>query len=867
MKKLLTVAVAGVVIGSLAASELELPTDGLVVQLDASHFDSLTFNSDGDVCRWQSRVGEIAYTNANTTDSYEWYWASGDQYEKWYTVKCGRPHYDATAFGGKPGVVFGYAQDGTTRKDSWLLGDRKVWHGTIIAVCDPDLITYRWNMNGLHGAQYQGRTSHAIGDTGTKSQNFWRFDIANAAGGRGFVDGEKVYDYSAGMTDHYFICPDGSRRACVVAQVVTDNYMKWGDGYAYNQTMIGDFYIQFGRPFLGPISEYVVYDRQLTDEEVAAVSRKLYFKWFGGTTLPARWTGKGATTAWSDPDNWEDKVVPAAGAPIILSNATVTVDGPVAVGRLAVFGKVDIVISEGCGLSYEGESDCSADDAELSVSGSGSFVKTGRGTTKLIADTTANLKVCDGILDLNGHSVSCVDVTGDGAITNSSDTLSTISVSGKLTAHVRGNVSVRFTGEGDCELLAYNTYTGATVLDGGKLTTVTNIAPGSIAGLVMHIDASQPETITTNADGEVVAWRSTLDDGQVFSSIYDPDETRYSTRAPYMAKDPATGLPAVLFGRDKDLTTSVGTVLSANLPVEHRTLVFVANILSSVSGAAFGTSRQIYGCAKAAENGLAASIGTQQRYSAYSYVLHNRGRAWVNGRYLWNWTNCVGKTAMAWGKVTDPETQYSPDTTDFNLNWNGPVSGPWGYPHVIVSVADTNSYTYVPALGSGQLGANRFQGGYVSEALVYNRVLTDEEIMRISAAMMEKWRIRQSDESGFIRAENTYPPASPLTVTADSTLDLHAIPQSIARMTFDAESDIAYPSLALIGIPGGVFDVTGAALSLEADGELSKSATILAAPGARIDGPFASVDPSDATIRYRDDSIRISIGGLLMLVR
>lgn len=875
MRSVRFAAVAAVVSGVAFAAELEIPQDGLVSHIDASRIETLDFNAANEVVGWHSRVGDVAYTNNLAVDTYEWYWTGGGTYEKWWTIPCRRPYYDATALDGKPGVVFGYEQDGTTKITSWLYSNQMVMHGTVFFVSMPHSDDARYTSQvGLMGGLYNARTAVETSNAGSSMGYpcFWSLGtMAKGEGGRGFLDGRKVYDYNEGLTDLVRFCEDGTRRANVLAFVTYDQYIKYGNGYAKNQVVIGDYYIQFGRPFRGPISEMVVYDRQLTDEEAVKVSKLLMFKWFGGTTLPARWTGKGATTAWSDPDNWEGEVVPAAGAPIILSNATVTVNGPVTVGQLAVFDTVSITISGEGTFSCTGVSDCSADDAELFVSGSGSFVKTGRGTTKLIADTTANLTVRDGILDLNGHSVSCVDVTGDGAITNSSDTLSTISVSGRLTTHVRGNVSVRFTGEGDRELLAYNTYTGATVLDGGKLTTVTNVAPGSIAGLVMHIDASQPETITTNADGEVVAWRSTLDDGLVFSSIHDPDETRYSTHAPYMSKDPATGLPAVLFGRTKDLSSSTGTVLSANLPIEHRTLIFVANILSKTtvgteSSAPFGSFRQIYGCTTKNASGLTASSGTQQRYSAYSYALHDRGRAWVNGRYLWNWTNCVGKTAVAWGKVTDPETQYSPDTTDFSLNWNGTKSGSWGYSHVIVSVADTNSYTYVPALGTGVLGS-KFQAGYVSEALVYNRILTDEEIMRISAAMMEKWQVKQSDESGFIRAENTYPPASPLVVTADSTLDLHSIPQTIAQMAFDAGSDISYPSLALIGIPDGVFDVTETALSLKADGEPTKSATILTAPGARIDGPFASVDPSDAVIRYKGDSVRISIGGLLMLVR
>ena len=154
---------------------------------------------------------------------------------------------------------------------------------------------------------------------------------------------------------------------------------------------------------------------------------------------------------------------------------------------------------------------------------------------------------------------------------------------------------------------------------------------------------------------------------------------------------------------------------------------------------------------------------------------------------------------------------------------------------------------------------------FVHEVLVFNRALSDDEVCRVQAALMAKWDIAPKAPCAL---GNTLSPNTEYLVKGAATLDFGGMLQPFGKMTLDAGEGSPYPILTLAGIPGAL-DLTDTVLTLAAGTPVGRGQNILLSPGALVVGPFASVEglDSSATLKYRSNAVRYSIGGTMMLVR
>lgn len=192
-------------------------------------------------------------------------------------------------------------------------------------------------------------------------------------------------------------------------------------------------------------------------------------------------------------------------------------------------------------------------------------------------------------------------------------------------------------------------------------------------------------------------------------------------------------------------------------------------------------------------------------------------------------------------------------------------------------------------------GTDRFLVGYLHEVLMYDRLLTTNEIEIVQKSLMEKWGVTPA--AALTNICNTLPPMD-VTVASGATLDLGNASQTLKKLsgagtvangdslavtdglaltgTMSVEANcLVMPSLLLDAVTGdfpelsvsGDLDVTGTALTLS--GFKASRATIVESANGTIASPFASVSglPVGASLKYSENRVRISGGGLMLLFR
>ena len=205
--------------------------------LDASDASTITTNANGEVTRWNSRVGSNSAGQSTG-----------------YNVTLSYPKYEATRFG-MPTVDFGdvgsgrdlaFSTVGNIRMAFWVVKMPKskdaFWLGDYGS-------NGAWNYHFSRGDNGEWTSTHNPTDpTGEKFARFW--------------DGTNEV---ANMTSE---CPDDSRFLVVAAEM--------NEG-AYANRITQDRYID--RNGGKQLSELILFDRVLTDEERVAVTQYLQNKW------------------------------------------------------------------------------------------------------------------------------------------------------------------------------------------------------------------------------------------------------------------------------------------------------------------------------------------------------------------------------------------------------------------------------------------------------------------------------------------------------------------------------------------------------------------------------------------------------------
>lgn len=221
--------------GTLGLGTANPVVAGLVSHIDATALATMTLDVD-KVTRWDSLVNGQAYTNAGAN----------------------APTYDATAFGGRGGVVFG-APGTETHLQSTLNQIGK----TVIMVAR--FTTTQPDLGGVWGQTYNDKgircgngTTHYLtpGDGN---------DFVNN-GGKTFTNGtEMVTAANIGTTPH-------------IASFYAGNNGTWAGSIS---TTIGCYWYNSypARFYKGVIGEMIVYNRVITDAERLQVEEYLRLKW------------------------------------------------------------------------------------------------------------------------------------------------------------------------------------------------------------------------------------------------------------------------------------------------------------------------------------------------------------------------------------------------------------------------------------------------------------------------------------------------------------------------------------------------------------------------------------------------------------
>jgi hypothetical protein len=247
------------VTGALAIAQATLSVkQGLVYRLDASDASSVTLiGGTNRVQSWQSSFGSMVF-NVSAVPGYS-----------------DAPTYDAAAFGGRGGVVFGNGelyQWPSTRLEASQATNCQ----TVIFVAKPS--TTQSDLAGIWGQSGNDsgvRTSGSASWQGTTAVQIFH----GAPGGSHYLNGA-AYAYNANA-------PFTAGQAQVYSSISAATKVSWTQA-------IGNYWNKeqgTNRFYRGEIAEVLVYDRKLTEEERVTTEAFLAQKWgvtsYSGIALPS----------------------------------------------------------------------------------------------------------------------------------------------------------------------------------------------------------------------------------------------------------------------------------------------------------------------------------------------------------------------------------------------------------------------------------------------------------------------------------------------------------------------------------------------------------------------------------------------------
>ena len=790
----------------LAGAAQAIPTSGLVFRLDASDRAHILTNETGYVTNWLSSACDPNYTSTHgkigfiKTPDYPCPQNGNDgslSHGEW-------PFLNEASYGGRGAMRFGLDKDDSNRY-STLRSDTYTTNRTVILV-------FQWTkydagrsggfwLWGMWGQQY------LVGSESTSTDKNYLQNTAVTMGGNVWLNGEHLSDPThTTLNERLFewrtVATNMAGKAmpmiliteCTEAIATSLGQKQGGHKGMYTELCLGSsstYNTSGGSNYAFiDVAEFISYDRVLTEEERTSIEAELKFKWEEARRAN-EWTGAGQAGVWSDAANWGKGYPPELNSIWFgdFGSAT-TLDFAANAALAPICGGVTVNVSNGARLEF-GEIDLNGRD--LVVNGNGRIV---------------------------GMSVTNSSATAAKVVLNAAAGETLV-----FDAAATANVAVEQTGAGTVKLCAGQQ--GAVALAAGELSVVSNIAPAAIAGLTLHLDASDADTLTVDADGYVRSWRSKSGNGLVFvpsstSSIMPPVFTNK-----VVGKNGSTRLQvlgAVRFGAapGEDLPANVAqgtttTLLYGNVSIKHGTLFAVCEPLHRVSGT---TAPYLYSsAANEADKRLILKAGRFGNWDTGGFLTG--GRAWVNGL---------------------KEFDGSGDRFEYqNLS---------GYLRYHQVTAETGSIlTFKPMLSGA--GGNSIHG-IVCEMIVYDRHLTDAERQYVERYLLDKWHISPQAAAALPGASS--PLAGDFAVKGDATVDLNGMTQAVKSVTFVPVGAV-YPVLNLA--VGTVFDVTGADLVLE--GGLSSMQSLVTHDEGGVVGPFMSVSglASGCGIKYLATSVRL----------
>ncbi|MBQ3288129.1 MAG: hypothetical protein IJH50_01800 [Kiritimatiellae bacterium] len=338
------------------------------------------------------------------------------------------------------------------------------------------------------------------------------------------------------------------------------------------------------------------------------------------------------------------------------------------------------------------------------------------------ADNWANgqLPSATSVVELTGNaSVSLSSDCAASCIMNMADSPVTLTLTAnadvRLAASICGDIAVEKLGNGRLSLAARQSYTGETRVIEGTLTTAPDLSYADYSAygtLSVHLDASHPETLVADGNGDLSEWKSLTDNGVTVygaaaANLY-PSVTYPHANPSIIASDSyAGGRSAVMFGYTGGGATRACTFIAARkngaaANFQARTFFFVQRqrdpssemgFLGMVKGYTFRFLR-------AGGNG---------------WNLANMNEAWTNGR-----------------KAAGTATYEASAHTNLNL--------------LVVRNVNLGSFEaigtqYLIRDNGTAIGTSSSLIMDLHEILLFDEALTDAQIEDISAILMQKWNI------------------------------------------------------------------------------------------------------------------------------
>jgi hypothetical protein len=277
---------------------------------------------------------------------------------------------------------------------------------------------------------------------------------------------------------------------------------------------------------------------------------------------------------------------------------------------------------------------------------------------------------------------------------------------------------------GSVTFAAVQNYDGPTVIASGTLKLDGTLAlPGNAA---LDLDASAG--VTTNTSNQVTSWADQSGAGN--------DATGISGAYPTWVSSGINGHPAVYFNGNSRMTNP--------LAVSIGSAETILAVITSNSSSQYGTLI-----------GPASGDGIQFRlvYNQLNLLREN-----TQGLGASSGTLATGTAAIVAATTTSGSQAFY---------INGAAAGTSSTAYTIMSPNDTS------ALGYNWSGPGELLDGYISELLVYPRVLSASELAQATACLNAKWL--------GIAPTNILPPTTALSVTG-GTLDLGGLSQQVASL-------------------------------------------------------------------------------------
>lgn len=897
MHKKIFLFLAGVSVAAACFAELAVVKDGLVYNLDASDLTTITTNSSGNVVEWRAKEGmaDMVFRGGTIEGSDKLYY----------------PKYEPSRYSGMGAVRFGLTQDHAGGLSTWMTGAPRnglmLTNRTVFIVWD--ILDQNQNYAQLWGED--GNHVHAV----------W-YSVNKRLEGLHFLSGTPSINVSgttktrSGSNTYYGSVSGGILHAVADTERI---YAKAALGRAYYSYANVETYYDKSKTtgvctnnyFRGIISQIIVYDRVLTDPETQYMKDMLDRKWSTNAGKTVMWTGAGDGVNWDDPGNWKGGGLPGDGDIAEIGRNDVTVRGDAVCFDLEAANS-DITIAPGASLAItntlkatgdtlftvrsggelrvnksETFSGCSGKGASYDLDG-GTLVKTGYGTFLLQHDAAVTggvLRVERGVVDLNGFDATLDGLTGDesGVIGNSSSDRAVLKLIGggsrTVDVGITGNVSFQ-RANGDVVFKNMQRYEGETVLEGVKLTAGTSCVPGSIGGLVMHVDASRPETLVTNGQGQVLRWNS-LAGGQNRAFYFQEGDldTNYKFEwgltPPVWSATMMNGRPGVGFSEEAYPGMVATNRLMSNCVTTNRTIVAVISTSTTKTtnralalgpGASNSNPGAWDGSANPGFFGIGSNYDTSYYYNYYvteqlgGEEEHGDGFASIDGKAVYDPRS--GVTASRLAPLNKGRAQLLVITGA--SSWHG-----------LTVTGSRKGDVYKIWMGKSYTGG--VWGGVFSEICIYDRPLTTAERTALESHLMNKWGITPSVE--MPAPVDRLSPSSLLCLRSGAVVDLNGFTQNVDSVrcsggmitngvfaitrSFESVADAAR-RLAPLRL-GCDIDLTGVDYSMT--GARSPSGTILETTG-RVSAPFKTAEvPDPQRLRYFTRKVVYAAGGLRLIVR